>query len=329
MRMCRAASAFCYNTALTMPTPTSAALSRPRLRRYLEAASRAAQAAGSRIARHVGCPATVETKRSAIDLVTEIDRACELLIRRRLQRASPECGFLGEEYGEHPPHSPVRWIVDPLDGTNNFVHGLPLFGVSIALEDRGEIVAGVIYDPLRRELFTALKDGGAFLNGKPIRVSSTPTLARSLLSTGFSAKFLTQRQPYLGWFEACQRRSHGVRRLGSTVISLASIAAGRLDGFYEQDLWPWDVAAGLLLITEAGGRVSDFAGRPPRIADGRLVASNGKIHRELLQVLNHAQPTQRASVSRAASRGPLIAPLNMGIVHGSWVKAQGAVALEP
>ncbi len=252
---------------------------------YARTAAAAAREAGALLARYAGRPKRVMTKRSAIDLVTEIDRAAEQLIHRILYRAYPAFGFFGEEHGQRRPDAAYRWIVDPIDGTMNFVHGLPLFGVSIGLEHRGRIVAGVIYDPMRRELFTATQHGGAFLNGKPIRVSPTRRLAQSLLSTGFSSKFRADPQPYLGWFAAFQRRSRGVRRLGTTVLSLASIAAGRMEGFYEQDLWPWDIAAGMLLIEEAGGRVSNFAGQPVRSGEGALIASNGHIHRQMLGVL--------------------------------------------
>ena len=265
-----------------------AAMSRSELLRYATAASRAAVDAGALLARHVGRPKRVQTKRSAIDLVTEIDRASETRIHRRLHRAFPTFGFLGEEHGERRATSPFRWIVDPLDGTNNFVHGMPLFGVSIGLEYRQQLVVGVIYDPLRRELFVATRHGGAFLNGRRIHVSTTRRLSQSLLSTGFSSNFLTHDQPYLGWFQAAQRHSHGVRRIGSTVLSLASIAAGRLEGFYERDLWPWDMAAGILLVKEAGGRVTDLAGRPPTLSHGALLATNGRIHGELLRLLRRS-----------------------------------------
>jgi myo-inositol-1(or 4)-monophosphatase len=256
-------------------------------------ASRAAVEAGRLLARHVGRPRRVETKRSAIDLVTEIDRASERLIQRLLHRAEPAFGFLGEEHGERRTSTASRWIVDPLDGTNNFVHGLPLFGVSIALEHRGRIVVGVISDPMRRELFVAMRGLGAFLNGRRIRVSTTKRLAHSLLSTGFSSNFLKHDQPYLGWFLAAQRRSHGVRRIGSTVLSLAAVACGRLEGFYERDLWPWDMAAGMLLVQEAGGRITDLEGRSPALTQGQLVASNAAIHRELLALLRSAAQVTR------------------------------------
>ncbi|MBI3021104.1 MAG: inositol monophosphatase [Candidatus Omnitrophica bacterium] len=261
------------------------------LTRYAEAAVRAALAAGSLLAKYVGRPRTVGTKRSPIDLVTEVDRAAERLIYRILHRAAPDVGFLGEESGEHGEEAPSRWVVDPLDGTNNFVHGLPLFGVSIGLEHRRMIVVGVIYDPMRRELFVALKGQGAFLNRHPIRVSPTRRLSHSLLSTGFSFHSLTHTQPYLRWFQTLQQRSHGVRRIGTSVLSLAAVAAGRLEGFYERDLQPWDLAAGALLVEEAGGRITNLEGRPVVLGEGRLIASNGHIHRELLQVL--AQPRHK------------------------------------
>ena len=262
----------------------------PSLHDYARVATQAAQDAGALLARHLGKPKMVSTKRSQIDLVTELDRAAELRIYRRLHRAFPDHGFYGEEHEALRRDAPFRWIVDPLDGTNNFVHGFPFFGVSIALEHRGTIIVGVIYDPTRRELFVATRRGGATLNGKRLRVSSTRRLSHSLLATGFSTSFLKQTQPYLGWFEAFQRHSHGVRRMGSTVICLAAIAAGRLEGFYEQDLWPWDIAAGILLVQEAGGRVSNFVGEPVGLAQGRLVASNGRIHQEMLTLLRQSSP---------------------------------------
>jgi len=273
-------------------------MSRRTLTAYARVASVAAKEAGTLLARRVGRSLTVQTKRSPIDLVTEIDRAAEQLIHRILYRAYPTFGFLGEEHGQRRHQDEFRWIVDPLDGTNNFVHGLPLFGVSIGLEYRGTMMVGVIYDPIRRELFVAMKGHGATLNGTPIHVSKTRVLAQSLLSTGFSSNFLRRPGPYLKWFEAFQRASHGVRRIGSTVFCLSSIAAGRLDGFYEQDLWPWDIAAGILLVEEAGGHVSDFTGAPPQLAGGRVVASNGSIHREMLRILRRTRRRRPTPASR-------------------------------
>lgn len=255
------------------------------LKTYVKSASLAARKAGQLLIRHAGRPKDIRTKRSKIDLVTEIDKMAERLIERTLKSAHPQVGFLGEEQGQRAVHSPCRWIVDPIDGTNNFVHGLPLFGVSIGLEFCGKMVAGVIFDPMRDELFSAFKNGGAFLNGRRIRVSPTRRLATSLVATGFSFNFRSHRQPYLRWFENFQCRSHGVRRIGSTVFCLASIAAGRLEGFYERELWPWDMAAGMLLVEEAGGHVSNLSGGPARLEEGQLLATNGRIHKEMLRVL--------------------------------------------
>ena len=274
-------------------------LTGPLLDTYARAAERAATAAGALLARHIGRPRTVKTKRSAIDLVTEVDRASEEMIHRALKRAAPAFGFLGEEQGQRREGAPYRWIVDPLDGTNNFVHGFPMFGVSIGLQacppgtktGGGQILVGVIFDPMRKELFTAVKGRGALLNGRRIRVSPTPELSHSLLSTGFSTNFLKHDQPYLGWFLATQRHSHGVRRMGSTVLSLAAVACGRLEGFYERDLWPWDIAAGMLLVEEAGGAVTNLEGGPVILEQGQLIATNRHIHEQLVRLL--ARPILR------------------------------------
>lgn len=260
-------------------------MSRQPLSPYVRLAVTAARRAGALLATRMGKAASVTMKRSPIDLVTEMDRASERLIRRTLQRASPTFGFLGEEYGDRHLRSLYRWIVDPLDGTMNFVHGLPFFGVSIGLAYAGTPIVGVVYDPIADELFTASRGGGAFLNGERIAVSSRRRLAQSLLSTGFSSTFRERPTVYLRWFRAFESRSHAVRRLGSTALCLAYVAAGRFEGFYERDLWPWDVAAGMLLVQEAGGRVSDFNGRAVILEEGRVVASNGRIHREMLRVL--------------------------------------------
>ena len=251
-------------------------------------ATQAARRAGVVLAARVGEPLRVETKRSPVDLVTEVDRASERLISRTLLRAFPDHGIQGEEGALRRGTADYRWIIDPLDGTTNFVHGVPLFGVSIGLLRRERLQAGVIYDPIRRELFVAVRGRGAFLNGRRLRVASTRDLARSLLSTGFSTTFQVHAARYLRWFRIFESNSHAVRRIGSTVLSLAYVAAGRLDGFYEQGLWAWDMAAGMLLVEEAGGRISDFHGRPPRLGEGELVASNGRIHHAMLEVLSRS-----------------------------------------
>ena len=275
---------------------TGALMSTDSLASCLAVATGAARRAGALLARHMGRPVTVETKRSAIDLVTEIDRRSEQWIHAAVRRRFPAHGFQGEERTRTNPAAPYQWIVDPLDGTMNFVHGVPAFAVSIGLLHRGRIVLGVIYDPTRREMFTALSGRGAFLNGRRLRVSRTARLSDSLLSTGFSSTFRAHPAPLLRWFTAFQLRCHGVRRIGSTAISLASVACGRHDGFYEQELWNWDIAAGILLVVEAGGRVTDFNGHPiARLEDGKIVASNGRIHPAMLTLL---RPPRRRPPAR-------------------------------
>lgn len=276
----------------------------PPLSGYARAASQAARAAGRLLARHAGKPAAVAMKRGINDLVTNIDRASEQVIHRILHRAYPGFGFLGEERGGRRSASPYQWIVDPLDGTTNFVHGVPCFGVSIGLVHKDTLVVGVIFDPIRQQLFVGARGQGAALNGARLRVSRHRTLAASLLATGFSAKFRRHPQPYARWFHTLESRTQAVRRMGSTALCLAYVAAGWLDGFYERDLWPWDIAAGLLLVEEAGGRVTNFEGDAVLLTKGRVVASNGWIHDRILGVLRGADGAaghRRASVG-AVSR---------------------------
>ena len=261
-------------------------MSTPALSRHLDVATRIAHQVGAFQVRHLGRPASVRTKRSSIDLVTEIDRESERRIYRALARQFPDHGFYGEEATRAGLDAPFRWVVDPLDGTMNFVHGVPTFAVSIALVHQGSVLAGLIYDPTRRETFTARHGAGARLNGRRIRVSRTRRLAESLLSTGFASDFRRNPRPYLHWFKAFQSRCHGVRRIGCTTLSLAYVACGRQDGFYEQHLWPWDIAAGLLLVEEAGGRVTDFRGHPVQLTVGQVAASNGPIHERMLALLS-------------------------------------------
>ena len=278
-----------------------------RLDRFAHIACQAARQAGALLAAHLGEPTTVHTKRSAIDLVTEFDKAAEKLIHRKLLRAFPDHGFCGEEHLALRREAPYRWIVDPLDGTTNFVHGVPMFGVSIALAHHQTMLVGVIYDPIRKELFTAMKGRGAFVNGRRIAVSKTPRIEQSLLSTGFASTFHEHSQRYLNWFGILESNSHAVRRIGSTVLSLSYVAAGRLDGFYEEGLQPWDMAAGLLIVQEAGGRISNLHGQSAVLEHGELVASNGRIHHQLLALLARPTPHRRRvgvrDVGRRRARG--------------------------
>lgn len=223
-------------------------------------------------------------KKGAIDLVTDADVESEAAIIDTITRAFPDHGILAEESGAHDG-SGGRWIVDPLDGTTNFAHNLPLFCVSIAFADKGDILAGFVLAPLLNELFVAVKGQGARLNGKPIAVSSTPTLADSLLVTGFPYDHQTGFDAMIGRFARSLTATQGVRRLGSAALDLCYVASGRFDGFWEQHLKPWDTAAGLIVAAEAGARTTVFSGAPYAIDQPEIVSSNGVIHDDLLNLL--------------------------------------------
>jgi myo-inositol-1(or 4)-monophosphatase len=219
------------------------------------------------------------------DLVTEVDRESERLIVGHLLKSFPDHCIVAEE-GEYPHGAaPFRWIIDPLDGTTNYAHGFPWFCVSIGLESAGEMVAGVIYNPLNDELFTATKGGGAFLNGHRLQVSARSPLANTLLGTGFPYDCASDPDNNFGSFITFQKAARGIRRAGAAALDLASVAAGRLDGFWELKLKPWDVAAGVLLVREAGGTVTTFDGSDYDVFNHRIVASNGLIHDEMTAML--------------------------------------------
>ena len=223
----------------------------------------------------------VEYKGEA-DLVTVADRKSEALIRDRLRQQWPTFDILGEEGGLLDTGSDYRWYVDPLDGTTNFAHGFPVFCVSMGLEYQGKRIAGVIYDPTRNELFAAEQGSGAYLNQEPIHVSKTANLAECLVATGFPSH-KRHKNPNIFFYHQISLHTHGVRRAGSTALDLCYVACGRLDGFWEFNLNPWDLAAGVLLVEEAGGQVTGFFGQPFRLQDRDVVASNGLIHADLLR----------------------------------------------
>ena len=235
--------------------------------------------------------AGVETEyKGDVDLVTVADRTVETLIRTRLGEVFPHHGIYGEEGTRERLDAEYRWYVDPLDGTTNFAHGFPQFCVSMGLERRpngikheedGELIAGVVYGPMRDELFAAERGRGTRINGKPIHVSRVPQLAEALLATGFPSR-KRHSSPNIHFYQEFTLRSHGVRRAGSAALDLAYVASGRMDGFWELNLNPWDTAAGILLVQEAGGSVTDFAGAPVRLASDEVLASNGLIHKELI-----------------------------------------------
>ena len=217
-----------------------------------------------------------------VDLVTEADRASEKLIVERIRNAFPSHDIVGEEGTRKESGSPFRWYVDPLDGTTNFAHGYPVFCVSLGIESGGSVVAGVLYDPTRDELFSAEKGNGASLNGKPIQVSKTKKLSEALLATGFPSH-KRHKNPNIHFYHQLTLRSHGLRRAGSAALDLANVAAGRYDGFWEFNLNPWDTTAGVLLVQEAGGTVTRFDGSAWRIDSSETLASNTLLHSELMR----------------------------------------------
>jgi myo-inositol-1(or 4)-monophosphatase len=236
--------------------------------------------AGSLLMEHFRRHVKIEYK-GDVDLVTVADRQSEALILERIRRHFPTHDVMGEEGTRIETGSDYKWYVDPLDGTTNFAHGYPVFCVSLAVEYRGKRIAGVIYDPTRDELFAAEKGSGARLSGVPIRVSSTARLAECLIGTGFPSHKRHQN-PNIYFYHQITLRSHGVRRAGSAALDLCNVASGRYDGFWEFNLNPWDTAAGVLMVEEAGGRVTDFAGGPFQIASRETLASNGIVHDALL-----------------------------------------------
>ena len=239
-----------------------------------------ARDAGSLLMEHFRRRVKIEYKGSA-DLVTVADRQSEALILERIRRHFPAHDVMAEEGSRVETGSDYKWYVDPLDGTTNFAHGYPVFCVSLAVEFQGHRIAGVVYDPTRDELFAAEKGRGASLNGEALRVSATSKLAECLIATGFPSHKRHQN-PNIYFYHQLTLRSHGVRRAGSAALDLCNVAAGRFDAFWEFNLNPWDTAAGVLMIEEAGGRVTDFAGGPFQIASRETLASNGLVHGELL-----------------------------------------------
>ncbi len=254
----------------------------------LTMAVRAARAAGTVISRatdHVA-DLTIESKQRN-DFVSEVDRQAEHAIIDILKRAYPDHHFLGEESGDTGSElSEYRWIIDPLDGTTNFLHGLPHYAVSIALEYQGRLELGVIYNPSNQELFTAERGGGAFLNNRRIRVAGLRSLEGALLGTGFPFRADQDVERYLKTFRALHGPLSGIRRAGSAALDLAYVASGRLDGFWEFGLLPWDMAAGILMVREAGGIVIDFSGKEEFMTSGNVIAANPKITHAMLKAIS-------------------------------------------
>jgi myo-inositol-1(or 4)-monophosphatase len=250
---------------------------------YLETASEIAREAGALLARYFERRVPFELK-AEFDLVTEADRASEALVVERLRTHFPSHGIVAEEGGGHESPSEYRWYVDPLDGTTNFAHSFPMFNVTLGLERSGEMVAGVVYDPVRQELFAAERGGGAYCNNRRVRVSAVQRLAESLLCTGFP-NWKRSRSVNIHFYHQLAMATHGVRRTGSAALDLAYVACGRLDGFWEFGLKPWDMAAGRLIVAEAGGCFSDMRGATHTLPGSTdLVADNGHLHQQLLEI---------------------------------------------
>lgn len=250
---------------------------------YLSIAEEAARAAGTYIRAHLGnLSATDIATKQASDYVTIVDKASERLIIGILQRTFPDHRFLAEESQQDESMEGYRWIIDPLDGTTNFIHTVPTFAVSIALQHEGQIIAGVIFDPMQGELFTAAHREGALLNGRNISVSSRSSLADSLIATGFPFKQRDLIDPYLAAFRRVFMRVSDLRRPGAAALDLAGVACGRYDGFFEIGLKPWDAAAGGLLIREAGGVITDFGGGDTWLETGNIIAGSPAAHAALI-----------------------------------------------
>jgi len=252
---------------------------------YLETAVEIAREAGSVLANFFERRVAFELK-GEFDLVTEADRTSEKLVVERLRSHFPSHAIVAEEGGGHETSSEYRWFVDPLDGTTNFAHSFPMFNVILGLERAVELVAGVIYDPIRQELFTAERGAGAYLNNRRIRVSDVQQLGDSLASTGFPSR-KRHHNVNIHFYYQLAMASHGVRRTGSVAIDLAYVACGRLDFFWEFGLKPWDMAAGSLIVQEAGGRVSDMKGAPHSVTgSAHLLADNGALHGQVLEIFD-------------------------------------------
>lgn len=262
---------------------------------YLQAAIDAAKESGAFQLANIGKAHQIDFK-GEINLVTEVDRACEKIIADKIQGVFPDHDILSEEGGGERRDSDYKWIVDPLDGTTNFAHGYPLFCTSIALEHKGRIVLGVVFDPNRGELFHAEEGGGSFLNGEKIHVSQISSVDKSLLATGFAYNVKRTMKNNITNFKNMILAAQAVRRDGVAAVDLCYVACGRYDGFWELNLFPWDVAAGFIIIKEAGGVVTNFSGDPFTVYDKEILATNSLIHQKMVSILKSEEKKQKRIV---------------------------------
>ncbi len=257
----------------------------------IKIAKEAARAAGEILRRHYGQLEPGAVRQKAVnDFISYVDEQSEAEIISHIKKTYPDHSFLAEESGLQRQNSKYQWIIDPLDGTTNYIHQIPVFAVSIALKYGDDLILGVIYNPLSDELFWAEEGQGAFLNEQPIQVTDKGDLAQSLIATGFPFKAKHLLPEYLDAFAGIFKDCRGMRRLGAAAIDLAYVAAGRFDGFWEIGLSPWDVAAGAVIVREAGGHVSDFWNQSYFLHNNYIVASNGKIHKDLLNRVQRPFP---------------------------------------
>lgn len=254
------------------------------IKRIKEVAIEAAREAGVYMLEHMGKLKEIEYKGGINNLVTDVDKASERIIIDKIRSNFPEHAILAEESGEQQSGGRIKWVIDPLDGTTNYAHAFPIFCVSIGIAIDGDMSVGVVYDPTRDEIFHAVKDEGSFLNGNKISVSSTEAVQNSLLATGFPYN-VDGKLVNMEYFKRMIGKSQAVRRAGSAAIDLCYVACGRFDGYWELYLQPWDTAAGTLIVSEAGGKITKIDGAEYNIYDKEIMATNGKIHLEMRQIL--------------------------------------------
>ncbi len=263
-----------------------------------QTAFKAAREAGALLRERVGKIKNIDYK-GAFNIVTDVDRASERIVLDILNAAFPDFDILAEESGAHTGSSGRRWLIDPLDGTTNYTHAYPFFCVSIGFESDGEIMLGVVYNPISDELFWAEKGKGAWLNETPIRVSAIGSLSAGLLATGFAPDTSSAEDSNMAQFSTLTELSHGVRRDGSAALDLCFVACGRLDGFWEMKLSPWDTAAGSLIVSEAGGKVTNLSGGSFDMTTGHILTTNGLIHDEVVSVLTSIRGRKSDSLASA------------------------------